>query len=319
MSKSRIIGILILIGAALLFPIFWDNPYIVGIIILAFISAMVALCLRLMMLIDLINLSGTAFLAVGAYSSAILVTHLHLSVWWGLVLAIVVSGIMAFLLGIPTLRTKRVYFIVMTFALNEIVRLIITHVHFFGGAAGVSNIPPISIGFLEFSSKISNYYFALGLLLLIVLFMARLDRSRFGLTLRSIRENDIVAEAVGINLMRYKLTVFVIASIVTSITGWLFAHYFRYITPADFGVWQSIHYLIMAQFGGAMYLSGPIFGAFFLVSVPELLRVVKGWEPVFFGGAIVLTMLFFPKGAITIIGQTGSAIIRLFKRVRGER
>ena len=71
----------------------------------------------------------------------------------------------------------------------------------------------------------------------------------------------------------------------------------------------------MAQFGGVMFLSGPIFGAFFLVTMPEFLRVAKGWEPVFFGGAIVLTMLFFPKGAVTLIGQAGSAILKMFKKV----
>jgi branched-chain amino acid transport system permease protein len=74
----------------------------------------------------------------------------------------------------------------------------------------------------------------------------------------------------------------------------------------------------MAQFGGMMFLSGPIFGAFFLVGVPEFLRIAKGWEPVFFGGAIVLMMLFFPKGAVTLVGQGGAAIFKLFKKARGK-
>lgn len=314
MSKGLMIPIMIfaviLLSAGILLA---NNPYFLSIFIYTIVSCLVAISVRLLLLINLITLSSTAFMAVGGYTSALLTTMTHISVWYGLILAIITAIIISFSVGIPALKTKGVSFIVMTLALNEIVMLIVTHTKSLGGAAGIADIPALTIWGIQINTKIGNYYFASALFLIVLIFAFRLDQSRFGAIIKSIRENELVAEAMGINVKGYKLLLFVISSVICAIAGWFHAHYFGHIDPRFFSVHQSIYYLIMSQFGGVVSIIGPIVGSILLVVLPEFLRIAGGWEPVFFGIIIIVTMLFFPQGVVYLFMKLMSSAINIFK------
>jgi len=315
---------LALLAVAAAIPLFVKSPFWLGNLIWAWTFSLVAVSTRPLMYMHLINAAPAALMGIGAYTAALMATELGLSIWLGFLGALAVPGLVALLIGLPVLRIRGVYFIVMTLAFNEVVRLIITHVEALGGAAGVGGIPRLSLGPLAFTSRIHYYYFSLFFLVLGIFFLMRLDRSRFGKAWKAIRENESLAEAVGINLMKYKLIAFVIGSMMAGAGGWLFAHYFRYISPLDFGIFRSIDLLIAIQFGGIVQLFGSVFGGLFLVLLPEFLRIyLAGTLPFFqkaearqvvFGAALMVAILFFPGGAVGLVQKGAGRLGRMFRR-----
>lgn len=314
---------LVLLVLAALVPLFLESPFWIGNLVWAWIFILVALSLRPLMYMHLINSAPAALMGVGAYAAALAATKFGLSVWLGLLGAVTASGLVALLTGLPVLRVRGVYFIVMTFAFNEVLRLIITNVDYLGGAAGISRIPRLSLGPWALTSRIHYYYFSLFFLALGVFLLMRLDRSRLGKAWKAIRENEPLAEAVGINLMKYKLMAYIIGAMMAGAGGWLFAHYYQYISPLNFTIWDSIALLIAIQFGGIVQLFGPVFGGFFLVLLPELLRIYLAQSlpffqkaearQVVFGAAIVVAILFFPGGAVDLVSKGAARLGRAFR------
>jgi len=301
MGKKRL-GYLVVFVALLLFPAVTQDPYILNIAITTGIWTTSVWGVRLIMSTGQLTLGHAAYMAVGAYASTLLVMKAGLSFWLAFPLSGVISAFVALLIGYPTLRIKGVYFSIITFAFAEIVRLIIVHwTTFLGGFGGIANIPaPNPVFSIRFTGRVPYYYLILALSIVTYWIMVCMEKSRIGRIFSSIHESDTLAESIGINIMKYKMTAFCVGCFFAGLSGSFYAHYFNFTSPEFFTIWQSIYCLIFVLVGGAGSVLGPLLGSFFLTLVPELLRVAREYEPVVYAIILILVMFLLPGGLITL-------------------
>jgi branched-chain amino acid transport system permease protein len=258
-----------------------------------------------------ISLGHAAFVGVGAYASAILVTRLGFSFWLSIPFAGLVAALAGMIIGIPSLRVKGLYLCIATLAAQFIFEFVFIHWESMtNGITGI-NMPCPSIGGFEFVTEKSFYWITLFFVVLGVGYARNLIRSRMGRAFVAIRDRDLSAEIIGINLFRYKLSAFAISSFYAGVAGALWVTFLKVVTPDHFPFILSIHYLAMIIVGGLGSILGSIFGAIFMTLVPEILNhlseIVKmsapGYEEIFvpmkeviFGVLIVLFLVFEPRG-----------------------
>ncbi|MBW2114797.1 MAG: branched-chain amino acid ABC transporter permease [Deltaproteobacteria bacterium] len=262
-----------------------------------------------------ISLGHAAFVGVGAYTSAILVTRLGFSFWLSIPFAGLVAAFAGMIIGIPSLRVKGLYLCIATLAAQFIFEFIFIHWESMTkGITGI-NIPSPSIGSLEFITEKEFYWITLFFVVLGIGYARNLVRSRMGRAFVAIRDRDLSAEIIGINLFRYKLSAFAISSFYAGVAGALWVTFLKVVTPDHFPFILSIHYLAMVIVGGLGSILGSIFGAIFMTLLPEILNhlseIVKmrapGYEEIFvpmkeviFGLLIVLFLVFEPRGLAEI-------------------
>ena len=310
MSKRQQIksfGIVALIVFMFCIPLFLKNVYWLYIFGLAFINVLLASSLRTINLTGELSLAQAGFMLVGAYSSALLALRMGLSVWLTMLLGGLIAAFVALALGYPILRTKGAYFAVLTLLVAEIFRITMWYLpDLSGGPAGLSNIPPPSainifgITTMTFDTKSAYYYLLLVIVLLSLIILSRVERS-LGFTWMAIRQNDSLAESVGINVIGYKLIAFVIGCFFAGIAGALFAHFMHLLTTdstAMFGMLTSIYVVIYMVVGGQASFAGPIIGAVILTLVPEFARPLKEYQPIIFGALVIFIIFFMRQGLI---------------------
>lgn len=298
------LGLFFIVG--LMFPVLVKDPYLLHVGINIFIWSILTLGIRVVLLTGHLNAAQASFMGMGAYLSALMAMKLKLSFWLCLPFSGVAVALLAAILGYPILRLKGAYFVMITFAITEVFRHIwMMWENLFGGPQGLLGIPrPAAIQLaglrISFTSKAPFYYLAIAVLLISVIILRRLDNSRFGLTLRSIPQADHLAESLGVPVLRYKLTAFVIGSLFAGLAGSLWAHYFTYANPDDFTWLNSLYMLMYAVIGGTQTVLGPIIGCLVLLGLDELLRPLKQYMPIFVGMVLILVLLFVPGGLITL-------------------
>lgn len=299
-SINKLAGLSIVLVILVLLPLVIERPYIIHIFIMACIATVLAMTFSMFFSTGLITLGAAAFYAIGAYASALLVMKLGLSFWLALPLATLVTGIIALGLGSIIVRHPGMAFVVITLLFANVVVQAAGQIQLFGGWGGIIGIPrPSSLGPVEFVSKTPYYYLILFLLLMIALIFHALYTSRIGRIWRAIKLSPALAETLGINLYRYRLLAFVVASSAAGVVGSFYAHYFQTITPDAFGGWASIYVQLYAVLGGLeFYILGPAVGATIMTFAPEFLRVVKEVEPIITGVLLLAIILFFPGGIL---------------------
>jgi branched-chain amino acid transport system permease protein len=304
----------------LLVPVFMVDKYRLHIAIMVYYGIILATSLRLIFTTGQLSVAHAAFLGIGAYASTLLVMRLGLTFWLSLPLAGLASAAVAAGIGWLTLRIKGVYFIIVSFAFAEIVSLVwIEWVGLFGGPSGIAGIPPPQpivipgLGSVDFESKASMYYLALALALLTVAVMHRIDHSRLGMTLKAIRESDLLSECLGVHVMRYKLLAFCVSCFFAGLAGSFYAHYFYSISPFHFGPHLSIDIVVHTVVGGLGSVFGPVLGAALLVVATEALRAVGNWDLLVMGLLLITVMLFLPGGLIDLPRR-----LRAARREAGE-
>lgn len=312
MSKRQQVksfGIVALIVFLFCVPLFLKNVYWMHILCLACINVLLASSLRTINLTGELSLGQVGFMLIGAYSSALLSMRMGLSVWLTMLLGGLVAAAVALALAYPILRTKGVYFAVLTFLVAEIFRLSAWYTpSLSGGPRGLSNIPPPSainifgITAITFNTKSAYYYLLLVIVLLSLVILSRIERS-LGFTWMAIRQNDSLAESVGINVMGYKLIAFVIGCFFAGVAGAMFAHFMHLLTTdvtAMFGMLTSIYVVIYMVVGGQARFAGPIIGAVILTLVPEFARPLKEFQPIIFGALVIFIIFFMRQGLIAL-------------------
>jgi branched-chain amino acid transport system permease protein len=249
-----------------------------------------------------ISLGHAAFIGVGAYTSAILITRFGISFWLSIPLAGLVSALAGMVIGIPSLRVKGLYLCIATLAAQFIFGF--TFVHWESMTKGITgiHIPPPSIGGFQFDTEKSFYWITLLFVILGVGYARNLVRSKMGRAFVAIRDRDLAAEIMGINLFRYKLSA-------------LWVSFLKVVTPEHFPFMLCIQYLAMVIVGGLGSVIGSIFGAVFMTLIPEILNVLsdllKSYAPgmgkliipfkqVVFGSMIVGFLIFEPRGLAEI-------------------
>lgn len=302
------LGILILI--LIFFPFLIDRYY-VSILNSAAIAAIGALGLNILIgYTGLVSIGHAAFLAIGAYSTSILTERYGCP----FLLALPFSGIFAALGGIviaiPSLRLRGLYIAMATLAFNFIIEYIFAHWEFAGADVGLM-VASVKIGGLEFNTEMRFYFLVMPLLAIALFFARNLFRTKIGRSFIAIRDRDISAELIGINIAGYKVLSFTISSFYAGIAGCLFAHYTAYITPENFNVAVSIEYIAIIIMGGLGTIVGTLFGAMFITLIPEGIRMVtdllRETYPILaerfvyfrlgiFGTIIVCFLVFEPQG-----------------------
>ena len=258
-TRAQWVMLGIFLALLLIFPhfsgLYWTGVFsLTGIILIAVLGLHITtgLCGQ-------INLGQTAFMAVGAYASAVLTSKLGVPFIVALPCAGVMAGIVGLIFGSPSLKIKGFYLAMSTLAAQFIIIWVILHTGFLGTAVGL-RVPYASIGGFAFDTDTKMYYLILALVLIAGLAALNLTRTRAGRAFTAIRDNDLAAEVMGVNLFYYKLLAFFIGCFYAGIAGSLWAHYFSYVQPLQFTLKNSVWYLGMIVIGGAGSTLGAVLG-----------------------------------------------------------
>ncbi len=269
----------------------------VGSLVLVYVIAAIGLNLTLGYA-GQISLAHAAFLAFGAYSVAIL-QPLGVPFEVCALIGTAISFFFGLLIGFPALRVKHHYLAMVTIGFTIIVFLVLRNWESFtGGSFGIAGIERPSWGFVSFASDRAYYVYTLFWAVPVLASAYWIKNSRWGRAFKSIRENEMRAEALGVSLRNYKLMAFAIGAAYAGVAGALFAPLLGYIDPPAFYIERSILFLLIVVIGGLGRFEGPIIGAIVVVVLPELLRGSQSLYLIIFSVCIMLMMLFWPKGLI---------------------
>jgi branched-chain amino acid transport system permease protein len=303
--RSPLLVVLLwLVGLALLlaFPFMINQErYILHVAIVVFFNICLATSMWLIWSLGFVSFAHAGFMGVGAYTSALLLIRLGLPLWVGVWAGALVGGVLALVVSLPLMRTRAVYFFMASWAVGEVIKRIFAYYRaFFGGWEGLFKIRPPRLGPIDFANRTAYYYLALILMVLIVLAVYRLNKTRTGWIFWSLHEAEILSSHVGIHALKYKVGAFAIASTMAAMTGALFAHYHGYINPKSFDIWTSEFALVHIIVGGLSTVAGPVLGASILTIIDELLRPTEFYRIIIFGVILILTVLFLPGGLESI-------------------
>jgi branched-chain amino acid transport system permease protein len=293
-------AILLAIGLAALLPLFVHNPYVLQILSNAWLFGMLALSITLVTgTAGQTSLGHAGFLAIGAYASALLTLRLGWPVELAMLAAALITAVLGTLLVLPAFRLRAHYVAIATLGIGEIVaQVILNWDALTNGALGISGISsPSFLGRQAITSQ-AVYWFALALLLLAVLLQWRLLRSPLGRTWRAIREDDVAAQAYGINLNRYKALAFAASAFIAGLSGAFTAHFYTYINHETFPNTTSILALTMVILGGMGNMLGAVVGAVVLTVLPEVFRPLADYRYLIYGLALLLIIRFRPQGLL---------------------
>lgn len=296
---SLYISIIVL---ALLFP-FILSGYALYILVLVGFYIILALGLNLIFgYTGQISICHGAFYAFGAYSSAILVTKVGWSFWLALPASIIITSIFAVLVGIPMLRTKGPYFAIGTMSFGVIITMVINNWVSLTGGVSFPGIPPVDpipipgIGKITFTSLKSQYFLVLILIALSMFIVSRLVHSRVGRAFIAIREDEEMAESIGINIMRFKLLSFTVGAALAGMAGAFYGGFMGAIDPGMAFVFTSFTVLVMIVVGGTGTITGAIIGPILLWLIPEVLYAADEYRLLLYGLVVVLVIIFMPHG-----------------------
>ena len=305
-TRNRAIGWAVL-AAGLTFPLVAPGEYARLVLALMFIKMILCLSLRQTLLTGLLNLSVVAFMAVGAYSTALLTTTYRWPFWIVLPAAGLLCGVIGWLFSFPLLRLKGAYFFIGTVCIAAVVETFFSSffVETFGGVPGFSPIARPRLALLgasfTFGSHISYYYLALAVLLLSIFVFYRLEYSRYGQYWKAMSFADRLIETVGVNVARYKMLNVSIASFFCGVAGSLFAPLVGLITPHDFNLGFMFLLVLFTVVGGASFFWGPVVGVLVVGTVAEVLRDFGQYETLGYGVILVLALLFMPTGICGLV------------------
>ncbi|ADJ64422.1 ABC-type amino acid transport system, permease component protein [Herbaspirillum seropedicae SmR1] len=249
------------------------------------VNAMLALSIYVTLSCGLLSLANAAFMGIGAYTASLLTMQFEMPFPIALAAGGVLPALVALVIGIPTLRLSGVYLAMATLGFGEVVRVIVLNLDITGGPMGLNGVPPIT-----------EWWHIVLLLGVTIYVLARLRRSKIGRAFEAIKEDEIAARLMGVNVAGYKLLAFVIGAAIAGVAGGLNAHFTFTIGPNNYGFENAVDILTMAVFGGTSNLIGPMIGSTILSLLPEVLRHFKDFRLAINGLILILVVLYLPKG-----------------------
>jgi len=303
--KTRVLTGLGLLGV-LLVPLVGREGYVTHLGITMLVFSILASSLNLLMgYTGLVSIAHAAFFGIGAYTSGILAARYGVSFWLALPAAAAVAGLIALAVGVPSFRTRGIYYIIVTVAFQLIATEMFENLRVTGGGLGLKGIPrpgPL------FQSKVSYYYLTLAIALAAHWVVVRIIRSPMGMTLMAIRDNETKARMMGADPLQYKIFVFVLASVLAGLAGSVYVHYVEYAHPDFFNFFVSVDLFLTVMLGGAGTVYGPVFGVVVLEVIREVLHEFAALRLLLFGLLLIVIIVFVPEGLL-------APAIRLFKRL----
>lgn len=250
------------------------------------------------------SLCQAAFYGIGAYVSGILTAKYGLNPWLCMGIGMIISGLVALLVGQPSLKLKGYYLAMATMAFGIIVFIIFSEeVDLTGGPDGMAGIPGLSLFGFEFDTTEKYYYLVWAFVFAAFVFSINVIQSRTGRALRAIDSNDEAASAMGVDISRSKIIVFIYGAVQASLAGSLYAHYLNFINPSTFDFFFSLKLIIMIALGGIHEIWGAIIGAGLITFLSyEWLHFFEEFEIIVYGGILLLVTIFLPNGLVGIPG-----------------
>ncbi|MEJ2040403.1 MAG: high-affinity branched-chain amino acid ABC transporter permease LivM, partial [Desulfosarcinaceae bacterium] len=287
----------------LVFPLSF-SLYQIDIMTTALIYVVVGLGLNIVVgLAGLLDLGYVAFFAVGAYTYALLNVHFGMGFWVCLPLGGALGFIFGAVLGFPVLRLRGDYLAIVTLGFGEIIRLVLENWNEFSfGPSGIANIPRPGFFGMDLDlhqNMVYTYYLMIGLAVVTIFVVRRLQDSRIGRAWMALREDEIACQAMGINKTRTKLSAFALGATWAGMGGVVFAAKTTFINPASFTIWESVIILCIVVLGGMGSVVGVVCGALILKLMPEYFRAFSEYRMLIFGAVLVLMMVFRPGGIIS--------------------
>jgi branched-chain amino acid transport system permease protein len=249
-----------------------------------------------------ISLGQAAFYGIGAYVSGILTATYGLNPWLCMVIGMVVAALVAVFVGVPSLKLRGHYLAMATLAFGIIVFIIFNEeADWTGGPDGMSGIPVLSLFGFAFDSLEKYYYLVWFFVFAVFIFTINVIQSRSGRALRAIHVSEAASSAMGVNISRFKIMVFVYSAILAALAGSLYAHYLNFINPTTFDLFFSIKLLIMITLGGMHDIWGAIIGAFLVTFLSfEWLHFFEEFEVIVYGFILLVVTIFLPHGLVGI-------------------
>jgi branched-chain amino acid transport system permease protein len=299
MRKNPFLGLYIVIAILIVIPFIAPNNFYLDLAIRMAINAVIVLGLNLLIgFAGQISLGHAGFLGIGAYASAILPTHFGWHPLPAMAAGAVVAAAVAALVARPIFKLKGNYLAMATLGLGIIISIAIRNeTNYTGGPDGMS-VP--ALGLLGFELTTDKQWYWVAALLLVVSLWASLNMidSPFGRALRALHGSEVASQVVGVDIVRYKVAIFVMSAAFASIMGSVTAHYVGFVTPTFADFFHSIELVTMVVVGGMASIYGSIVGAVLLTALPQALATFEGWETVVFGAILMLCMIFLPKGLV---------------------
>ncbi len=279
-------------------PLAFEGGYLLNVLVFMGINTMLAVALNLLLgFAGQISLGHAAFFGLGAYISGVLTANHGVNPWVALPIAALSVGVIAFLLGFPILKLKGHYLAMATLGFGIIVFIVFNEtVEITGGPSGLTGIPTMKIGAMEFQGEMKSYYLIWGFTLLTMLLSINLDHSRIGRALRAIHDSEVASRVMGVNARFLKVQVFTLSAVISAVAGSLYAHTMTFVSPSSFGFNFSVELVTMVIIGGLGSIFGSFLGAALLTFLPELLRVVQDYDIVVYGLLLIVMTMYMPKG-----------------------
>ena len=271
----------------------------------------VLICINIVLAVSLNLITGftgqfsighAGFMAVGAYMSAVFTVKLGLPFAAGILAGAAGAAILGFAIGLPTLRLKGDYLAIATLGLGEIIRITILNIPYVGGASGLMGIP-----------RYTTFTWAFFAMVLTIFFIKNFVNSSHGRACISIRENEIAAEAMGVDTTKYKVVAFTIGAAFAGVAGGLFSHYFYIAHPASFTFMKSFDILTMVVLGGMGSITGSITAAILLTFISAALASYPEWRMVIYSLMLIVLMIYRPQG---LFGNKEISL-KIFSRILG--
>lgn len=285
------------------------NSFQQGVIILVCINIIAVLGMSVLTgFTRLFSFGNAGFMSIGAYTSAILSVKLHVPFAIAVLFGAIMAGFISYLLGSLTIRLKGDYFLITCLGFGESIRVLFNYIQpITGGAKGFSSIPSKTTALVAFACAIAAFVIAWMFI-----------HSKYGRNLMAIRENEMAAEAVGINVFKYKRMAFLFSAVFAGWAGGLYAHYLTFINPAMFNLAKSCELITTTVIGGLGSLTGSVLGALLVTLLPELFRSLSEYRMLVYGIAVVLVILLKPDGLYGYKEFSIKRIIAYFKNLSAK-
>jgi branched-chain amino acid transport system permease protein len=296
----------VLAALALLTLPFWlTSAYYLHVAIMAGIFTILALSLNLLLgYTGQLSLGHAAFFGIGAYTSALLALKLEWPFWVGLPAAALAAGLAGWAIGRLALKVRGAYFVLVTISFAGVISLVsVNWMELTNGPLGLPAVPAPELARISFRTKSAYYYLILLAAAVAYLVCHRLVHSRLGRAFLALRENEALAESVGVDPVRTLVVAAVVSAAMAGVAGSLYAHYTRFVSPEVFLFSYTVTMVIMVVAGGKGTLLGPVIGALLFTVLPEALREAMAWQwqMLAYGVLLVLLVYFLPRGIVPAV------------------
>ena len=301
-----------LLAVFIVLPLFNADNFILSLATTLLITGVAVTSLHLVIRMGHVCLAHGAFMGLGAYAAIISTMTYGLPFPVALAMSFIVPAALGAVIGPMLLRLSGKYFVLVTFLLGEIIRMVfVSWQSFTGGANGIFGIP-LPYAFLN--TPTAFFYFTLVISIICIGFVARILQSEVGRMIDSIREDSRLSECTGMPVFRTKVVIFVLSCGLVGIAGALSAFFIRFIEPTSFSMIQSLNFVVMNIVGGMHQLAGPIIGTLFFVLLPEFLRGYVELQRIIFGVCLIIVMAALPGGIVGLIVQLRRLVLSAWEK-----